>query len=155
MATRCAIALADGDRLLGIYSHWDGYLEGVGKTLLEHYNDRAKVEELIKLGNVSSLRREIGPSRPFENSGDWGTEEYQLFEAQYGHITTFYGRDRGEPDQEYVEFKFAREFVEYFSESWCEYFYIYANDDTWWVLSKEQTLWEPLGDALRVLKESE
>lgn len=38
-----------------IYVHWDGYLEGVGKTLREVFNTDAKVKELIDLGDCSSI----------------------------------------------------------------------------------------------------
>lgn len=38
-----------------IYVHWDGYLEGVGKTLRTVFDTDAKVKELIDLGDCSSI----------------------------------------------------------------------------------------------------
>lgn len=38
-----------------IYVHWDGYLEGVGQTLLDTFNTDEKVAELIALGDCSSI----------------------------------------------------------------------------------------------------
>lgn len=56
MSTRCRIGmkLPDG-RIKSIYCHWDGYKEGVGKTLQKYYKDPKKIEELLDLGDISSL----------------------------------------------------------------------------------------------------
>lgn len=35
--------------------HWDGYWNGVGKTLKENYNTLKKVEELLSYGSMSAL----------------------------------------------------------------------------------------------------
>lgn len=49
MGTRTAIFQQQTDgTYIGIYVHLDGYIEGVGKTLFEHYQNRLKVWELIK-----------------------------------------------------------------------------------------------------------
>ena len=72
MATRSTIALeyADGT-IKQIYAHWDGYLAGNGNILLNHYKTPEAVDELISLGDLSSLDETI-------------------------ESTVFYGRDRGE-----------------------------------------------------------
>jgi hypothetical protein len=55
MATRSRIAIENQDgTVTSIYCHFDGYLEGVGKKLFEHY-DREKTEKLIELGDISAL----------------------------------------------------------------------------------------------------
>jgi hypothetical protein len=38
------------------YCHWDGYVEHNGKILVEHYQNRQDVQELIDGGSMSSLR---------------------------------------------------------------------------------------------------
>jgi len=38
------------------YCHWDGYVEHNGKILVEHYQNREDVQELIDGGSMSSLR---------------------------------------------------------------------------------------------------
>lgn len=43
----------------GIYCHYDGYEEGVGACLREHYQAEAKVAALIALGAISSLEPEL------------------------------------------------------------------------------------------------
>lgn len=60
MATRCRIAkVQDDGTIKSIYCHWDGYPEGVGKTLLEHYTDPDIIDKLIEIGDISSLRDTI------------------------------------------------------------------------------------------------
>jgi hypothetical protein len=42
MATRATIGMVTAEGYIRyIYSHWDGYLDGVGATLLENYNTTA------------------------------------------------------------------------------------------------------------------
>lgn len=49
MGTRTAIFQEQANgQFLGIYVHLDGYIEGVGRTLFEHYSNRNKIWELIK-----------------------------------------------------------------------------------------------------------
>ena len=58
MATRSRIAIETQDGVISIYCHWDGYIETNGKILFENY-DREKTEQLIALGNISSLDKTI------------------------------------------------------------------------------------------------
>lgn len=43
--------------ILEIYHHWDGYPDGVGKTLLEQYNDYNTILNLLLGGDTSSILR--------------------------------------------------------------------------------------------------
>ena len=40
---------------LSVYCHWDGYLEGVGAELKEHYNTYEKALNLVLGGSISSI----------------------------------------------------------------------------------------------------
>lgn len=82
MSTRSAIITKTDTGYAGIYCHFDGYLDGVGKTLLEHYKTQEKVNQLIALGDISTLGPEIGEAHDFDNRD--------------GKQTTAYMRDRGE-----------------------------------------------------------
>jgi len=56
MATRSFIGKLNGDgSISGVYCHYDGYPDGVGMTLQEHYLSPEKVDELLALGDLSSL----------------------------------------------------------------------------------------------------
>ena len=55
MSTRSRIAIENESGIVNsIYCHFDGYVDGVGKTLFNHY-DKEKLQKLIELGNISSL----------------------------------------------------------------------------------------------------
>ena len=83
MSTSCRIVLkTDDEKYESIYCNWDGYPDGVGKTLLMYYKDLKKIKELISLGDINHLRSEIGHKQDFENP----IEEWTLV----------YHRDQGE-----------------------------------------------------------
>jgi hypothetical protein len=57
MGTRSRIGYQLPDlSIVSTYCHYDGYLEGNGRILAEHYQDREAVKELIDGGSMSSLR---------------------------------------------------------------------------------------------------
>ena len=80
-----------------IYCHWDGYIEHNGLILQMYYDTPEKIEELLELGNLSSLDRKIKP------------EGHHTFERPESGVCVAYHRDRGEEledatgydDQEY------------------------------------------------------
>jgi len=131
MGTRSAIGMRTPDgRITAVYCHWDGYVSYNGKILAENYKDGNKVAELIGLGQISSLRPEIGEKHAFSQfEAKIDSEEYDRL---YGNMTTFYGRDRGEKDVEPQTFNDAMDFVEYFDGCGCEYFYLF-NGTEWLV----------------------
>ena len=60
MGTRSTIALEFADKSVEqVYCHWDGYLEGNGAMLLQHYMDPFKVKQLLALGGFSSLEASV------------------------------------------------------------------------------------------------
>lgn len=57
MGTRSRIGIELPDHsVLSVYCHWDGYVEHNGKLLVEHYQNRDDVKELIDGGSMSTLR---------------------------------------------------------------------------------------------------
>lgn len=117
MATRSRIAIEREDgSVWSIYCHWDGYPEHNGRVLQEHYQDRAKVERLIALGSLSSLRPNVEPKG--EHS----------FEKPEDDATVAYHRDRGESlsKAEYHSDKSA-----YFKSDVEEYGYLFTKEGEW------------------------
>ena len=52
---------------VGVYCHWDGYIiNGVGETLLKHYNTYLKALRLIKRGEIQGLEETLKLSRFFK-----------------------------------------------------------------------------------------
>ena len=155
MGTRSRIGVMHGDNVKSVYCHWDGYLEHNGAILQEHY-DSVKANQLVALGDLSSLKPEIGIQHAF---GYHGTEiSAEDYETQFGNMCTFYGRDRGEKG---TEWKTHTNFVDFFAEvegSWCEWYYI-MRDGVWYVGNCHKTDEQfyqklvPLAEALATVKE--
>jgi hypothetical protein len=60
MSTRSRIGIQNQDGTVSsIYCHFDGYPSGVGETLSKHFSDREKLQQLIELGDISSLGVDI------------------------------------------------------------------------------------------------
>jgi hypothetical protein len=139
-----------------VYCHWDGYLEHNGSLLNKHYSNSAKVNNLIALGGLSSLRPEIGDKHEFSRL-DSKLPEAE-YEALYGNMCTFYGRDRGETGQEFKVFPTLKKAEDYFEGSWCEYLYVfkYKKSDDYqsgeWHFKQPGGRWRKLAPALAKLK---
>ena len=146
MATRSAIAVMHGDVIKAVYCHWDGYLEHNGAILQEHYGN-AKANNLVALGQISSLRKEIGVKHHFSQY-DSGMSKAE-YESLYGDMTTFYGRDREETDCSWQVFHDYESFVDYFEGSGCEYFYI-MKDDVWYYSTYKNNELRLVSEGLKV-----
>lgn len=58
MSTPATIGVVQRNGLIkAIYVHYDGYPAGVGELLEQHYNTLQKAEELLKLGDLISLKQ--------------------------------------------------------------------------------------------------
>jgi hypothetical protein len=55
MSTHATIEMMKDDVITGIFVHYDGMPEGVGRTLVECYNTKELVENLIFGGDIQSL----------------------------------------------------------------------------------------------------
>ena len=96
MGTRSTIALEFADGTVEqVYCHWDGYLDHNGAILKEHYSDPYKLRELIDLGDLSSLRPNIGTKHAFSQFS-LPADQVEAYKKQTEDWCTFYTRDRGE-----------------------------------------------------------
>jgi len=143
MATRSTIALEFADGTVEqVYCHWDGYLEHNGKILAEHYSDPFKLRDLIDLGGLSSLRKDIGEKHAFSQF-DLPKEEVEAFVKRTENMCTFYARDR---EEKLIVHKFV-DFQDYLAHhSYEEYEYILRRDGNWYV--KQDNEFELLVTAL-------
>jgi hypothetical protein len=118
MATRSRIAIEKQDGTVdSIYCHSDGYIDGVGKTLFKNYSDREKVEKLIELGDLSSLRSQIepDPTKP------------HTFNNPQDDVTVAYHRDRGEDLYKSTD----KDVETFFSGNFEQYGYLFTKDNRW------------------------
>jgi len=131
MGTRSTIALEYADSTVHqVYCHWDGYLDHNGRILFEHYKDPFKLRDLMDLGSVSSLGREIGEQHPF--SPHTSKEDEAAYNAaQEAGWCTIYARDRGETGVQAKKFKDFEDYVA--NHQYEEYEYILRTDGKWYV----------------------
>lgn len=99
MATRSTIWYKDEETntYKGIYCHWDGYPSNNGVLLLNNYNSLEAVKELVSMGFLSSLSKDI-------------------------ETCEFYQRDRNE-DLDIYETNSKDDICDYFEE----YTYLFEN----------------------------
>lgn len=139
MSTRSIIAMKNPDQSVsGIYCHFDGYPDGVGKCLFQHYQDEEKIKELLKLGSLSSLAPRLAP--------DPG--ETHDFEHPLDDVVVADHRDRGEdirPAKTWVNQDVMLK--ETPNTHWAEYCYLWAG--SWYVGDCISGLWYLLSDVLK------
>lgn len=93
MSTRSIIAMENPDGTYsGIYCHWDGYPAHNGRILVHNYTQEAKIRELIKLGDISTLGSEIG-------------QKHNLDDRENRSWCTAYGRDHGSKQSKAMFYK--------------------------------------------------
>jgi hypothetical protein len=121
MATRSTISYADENGIyFTIYCHFDGDLSTNGRILLDHYQDIHKIKQLIELGDISILDKNIGGKIDFDN--------YQL--RRDNKQVLAYERDRNEEDTvasrytSLIEYKIGLR-LKY---DLCEFHYLFKND---------------------------
>lgn len=55
MSTRCIVGVDDGKNVIASWVACDGYFDGVGRNLLENYNDKKLAETIAQHGTFKSL----------------------------------------------------------------------------------------------------
>lgn len=128
MSTRSLIGVMHGSKCKSVYCHFDGYLNGVGAILQNHYDSPA-ANNLVALGDISSLGKSIGEKHPF--SSQESQLSYQEHKKLYGNMTTFYGRDRGEAGCEFQVSHSFDEFLGLAEDCGAEYYYV-MRDGVWY-----------------------
>jgi hypothetical protein len=160
MGTRSMIAIQNpySKQVRAVYCHWDGYLEHNGAILQKHYSASPKVNNLIALGDLSSLRPEIGVKHAF-SSLDLTKEEQEAYELEHGDSCTYYGRDRGESGCEFRVFDTLNAACEHYT--WSDYYYCFkysAKDDFQsgeWFYKQPGGRWKKLAPAIAKLNPAE
>jgi len=141
-----------------VYCHWDGYLEHNGSILHKHYSNSAKVNNLIALGDLSSLRRDIGQKHAFSQFELKDPAEIAAHEKITETQCTFYTRDRGE-DAPFQVFKNLKDAEEHYT--WSDYYYCfkYSKADDYqsgeWFYKRNGGRWLKLAPAIRKLDPKE
>lgn len=129
MSTRSNIGIINRNGTVEmVYCHNDGYPSYNGWLLLEHWSNEDKVRELLALGSLSSLDKEIGKKHGFDY------EDHPVGQC------TFYGRDRGETGVGSRKYKNANQ-AEMEME---EYLYLWDCKTNSWIFSDHGNGFRPL-----------
>jgi hypothetical protein len=132
MATRSNIGIVNDDgSITGIYVHWDGYPEYVGKILLNHYNTSGIVCELMDLGDLSSLNENL-----------YCDDNNHSFNNPVDGVCVAFGRDRGEKNADSKSFTNISEFEKYVNRTTADYQYLFNNGK--WQYRKYNGKWREL-----------
>ena len=161
MGTRSMIGIENPNTkaVKAIYCHWDGYLEHNGAILDEHYATSPKVNNLVALGDLSSLRKDIGEKHAFSQF-ELAKEDVEAYKTLTENWCTFYGRDREETGTQYKRFDTAKEAVTHYDHCGAEYFYLFRYDadqqaGKWFYKKGPAGAWKRLATALSKVKEEE
>ena len=134
MSTRARIGIQlPDDSILSVYHHFDGYPEGLGIKLVEHYNTYEKVTELIDGGNMSNC---------------YSDSKFNVETGEFTPIAdpkpSYYGGDNEEP----VLSKNFDEFTRI--DCWQEFSYVFVTD-RWVAYSTEQKFNKDFSKITRVI----
>ena len=126
MGTRSTIAIQNEDgSVTGIYVQRDGGFWCNGPILRDHYTDEAKIRELIALGDLSCLNKNVHPD----------PNATHTFESSQDGVCVAYGRDRGETGVEASTFDDWNTFIENMGQ---EYDYLFTPGQGWVVRYAER-----------------
>lgn len=121
MSTRSVIGKLNKDgSVKTIYCHHDGYPEGVGAMLANYYENNAKVDKLLELGDMSSLGKE-----PVSDPELWNP----MTPYNDNFCCTYKGR--GEENVDAKTFNSVKEAKEHYDG--CDYMYLIDENDVWFV----------------------
>jgi len=132
MGTRSRIGIEMPDHtVVSVYCHWDGYVEHNGKILVEHYQNREDVQELIDGGSMSTLRTrgQWNSSALRDENGEWISDAagYLMYDDDRDP-QPLYHSERGEEIS--VEHTSFDEFVSG-NLGGEEYAYLFDLNDNW------------------------
>jgi hypothetical protein len=116
MGTRSAIGYKTPEgKIRAKYSHYDGYPSYTGAILEKHFQEARKIAQMVELGDQSGIAPNVFP-----------TNDTHSFSTPQADVIVFYGRDRGEQDVGAQDFDNVADFVEYYNDCGCEYFYLHT-----------------------------
>jgi hypothetical protein len=83
MSTRSLIGiLTENNQVKNIYCHSDGYIDGNGVILFDHYNSKRLVEEMIDRGSMSYLSERVDLCKYYGVKGERDFESPQTYSLE-------------------------------------------------------------------------
>lgn len=132
-STRSHVGIIDKNgKINSTYVHSDGYPEGVGATVVNHFADTRKVKELLKLGKWGISYLEPGIEGGKGHS----------FNTPVDGETVFYGRDRGQKKFVALVTADQRDLQDYLNDlayDGAEYVYLWDEAAKKWMYAETKT----------------
>ncbi len=139
MSTRSCIGYVnESGKVVSIYCHYDGYPEGVGKILMDHYNTLESVKELVAGGDASYI------------AGKCSKPEGHSYNTPVRGYTVYYGRDRGEKDVAKETHDTAKEFLTAAEDRGADYAYVFNGEWVVVTIGKGSGIFQKLKGAVEV-----
>ena len=131
-STRARIGIEDpSGKIISTYIHNDGEPTGAGKILKSSYKNPAKIKQLLALGDISSLGRDIGSKHDFVN-------------PPKGEVNA-YGRDRGESNIKAKKSSSRGDYESLTYNTDGNYAYLYSmKDKKWHYFDRSKNNWKIL-----------
>jgi len=135
MGTRSNIGIRNIDQTITcINTHWDGYPKHNGTILLENYNSVGVVNQLMALGDLSSLNEKLysDVSKP------------HTFETPQSDVCVAYGRERGEDNTHSVCYTSLSQYEHNMDGDMKDIEYQYLFDNDHWIWRGRNGEWKQL-----------
>ena len=99
--SRIAVLQEKTGKVKSVYCHSDGYISGVGHTLLAYYNSYERANAIIALGGLSALHNNLdplpeAPEAYFIGQGEPEIIKTHSYDRPQEGVTIAYHRDRKE-----------------------------------------------------------
>ena len=140
MATNAFIGFRENNSITYIYNHSDGYLEHLGKILIEHYNSEEKAKALVNLGDVSVVKEKLAPENGSNHS----------FDNRQEGVSVFYNRDRGENWDDIKPIHIENTVFEN-PDYTIVYIYVYDVEEQAWLFTRNGKDFENLEEIVKQL----
>lgn len=128
MSTRCLIGYVKEDGTIeSIYCHHDGYLEGVGKILKEHYGDLETIKKLMTLGDLSSLGETPASHQELWDEDIIINQPERWEEWSRKYCCAYFDRGEDWEDIKPRTFESKEEYLNAMGDCWGEYAYLFRN----------------------------
>lgn len=135
MATRSTISVVlPNGTVQSVYCHWDGYLDGVGKTLKEYYNTIERAMLITEGGPISSL----SPKYAYDEANPHQSNKLHSYDKPADDVTVVYVRDRGEKLVKTATFSSLEQYCSNDGDK-QEYNYMFK-DGEWFIISDDCSL---------------
>lgn len=152
MSTNSTVAVIQKDgQVKSIYSHWDGYHDGVGAVLKQYYDTYEKANELVALGSVSCIYEHVKPLaiapkayhvESIDGPAPMIKENEHSFGNQQADVVVAYHRDRGEEFSQEV----YKSLDEYNKEGYFQEYNYLLKDGKWF--TRRGNRWMVLTDKM-------